>query len=98
MKKNFHLIYISIIAVLASFLIFNLLCNDTPVKSTGVSIFETSDCSNEINNYIAATEKLIDDISFNWENFNDIIAEKDSYYEYQNAYYNIRKVTPSKRE
>lgn len=89
-----HIIYSSVIAVLAGFLVFILLCNDTPVKSAGVSFFETSDCSNEINNYITATEKLIDDIAFNCQDFNDVIAEKDSYYEYQNAYYNIRKVTP----
>lgn len=91
-----HIIYSSIIAILASFLIFILLCNDTPVKSTGVSSFETSDCSNEINNYITATEKLIDTIAFNCEDFNDVIAEQDIYYEYQNAYYSIRKVVPSK--
>lgn len=94
MKKNFHLIYNSVIAILAGFLIFILLCNGTPVDVTGVSSFKASDCSNEINNYITATEKLIDDIAFNWEEFNDVIAEKDSYYEYQNAYYNIRKITP----
>ena len=84
-----HILYNSIITILVGFLSFILLCNDTPVKSTGVSYFEQSNYNNEINNYIEATENLIDDVVANCENFNDVIAEKDSYYEYQNAYYNI---------
>lgn len=96
MYMKIHIIYNSIIIILVGFLVFILLCNGTPVKSTGVSSFEQSNYNNEINNYITSTEKLIDDIAVNCEDFNDVIAERDSYYEYQTAYYNIRKVTPSK--